>query len=176
MQAEKRIIQRPFAGLAILITVILLVGSLVFSYLNRSSTEPEATILPRKIAGLTLNAAQYGPGAVAEITRLHGKAFPIDSGAMGMYGDSNQISLWIAGFTTRSKATQIISAMEEKITLGNSPFTPIDQKEGDDRSIYYLEGLGQKHVYFQSGNLVLWLAADPSVANLAIQQILEVYP
>ncbi len=176
MLAEKRTIKRPLASLAILMGVILLTGSLVFSYLNRSIAEPDATRLPKKIAGLSLNTAIYGPEAVEEITRLHGKAFPIASGALGMYGDSNQISIWIAGFTSRSLATQIISAMEEKISLGNSPFTPIDQKQGEGHSIQYLEGMGQKHVYLQSGKLVLWLSADPSVADQAIQQILEEYP
>jgi hypothetical protein len=36
--------------------------------------------------------------------------------------------------------------------------------------------MGQRHYYFQSENFVIWLAADPSVADEAIQQILEVYP
>ena len=176
MVAEKRKFQRLIAGLVIVAGVILLTGSLIFSYLNRSIANTEVTKLPKSIAGFSLNSASYGPEAVAEITRMHGKEFPIDSGAMGMYGDTNQISLWIAGFATRSVAAQIVSAMEEKIALGNSPFSPIDQKQGEGRSIYFLDGLGQRHIYFQASNQVVWLAADPSVADKAIQQILEVYP
>lgn len=176
MSADKRIIRRPIAGLVILMGVILLAGSLIFVYLTRPNANPEASKLPRSIASLPLKTAAYGPEAVAEITRLHGKEFPIDSGAMGMYGDTNQISLWVAGFSTNSIASQIVSAMEEKIALGNSPFTPTEQLEVGNRTIYYLDGMGQKHIYFQSGNLVLWLAADPTVADEAIHQILEVYP
>ena len=176
MSAEKRIIRRPIAGLVILMGVILMTGSLVLGYLDRSIANPEATKLPKSIAGFSLNTATYGPDAVAEITRLHGKEFPIDSGAMGMYGDTNQISLWVAGFATRIVAKQIVSAMEEKIALGNSPFIPTEQKNIGYRTIYRLDGMGQKHIYFQSGNLVLWLAADPKVADEAIQKILEVYP
>jgi hypothetical protein len=176
MTADKRIIRRPIAGLVIVIGVLLLSGSLIVGYLRRSISNPELTKLPKSIAGFSLNTATYGPEAVAEITRLHGKAFPIDYGAMGMYGDANQISLWVAGFSSHSMAAQIISAMEEKIALGNSPFSPTGQQQAGKRAIYLLDGMGQKHFYFQSGNLVLWLAADPTVADQTIKQILEEYP
>jgi hypothetical protein len=176
MSADKRRIRGPVAGLVILMGVILLTGSIIFSYLNHSIANPKDTKLPRSLVNLSLNTATYGPEAVAEITQLHGKGFPIDSGAMGMYGNTNQISLWVAGFSTSSIASQIVSAMKEKIALGNSPFIPTEQLEVGNRTIYYLDGMDQKNVYFQSGNLVLWLAADPTVADKAIQQILEVYP
>ncbi len=176
MTAEKRIIRHPFAGLVTILGVALLTGSLIFSYLNRSGANPKETNLPKSIAGLSLNTATYGPEAVTEITRMHGKEFPIVSGAMGMYGDTNQISLWVAGFSDRSTAIQIVSAMEEKIATGNSPFTPTVQQQVRDRTVYHLDGMGQKHIYFQSSNLVVWLAADPSLSDQAIQQIEEVYP
>lgn len=176
MTAEKRRIRHPFAGLVIILGVILLTGSLIFSYLNRSNASPKETNLPRSIAGFPLNSATYGPEAVTEITRMHGKEFPITSGAMGMYGETNQVTLWVAGFSNRSTATQIVSVMEEKIATGNSPFTPTAQQQVGDRTVYLLDGMGQKHIYFQSSNLVVWLAADLSYSDQAIQQIEEDYP
>jgi hypothetical protein len=68
------------------------------------------------------------------------------------------------------------AAMQAKIAQGNSPFTPIDEIQNRDRKVFVLDGMGQRHYYFQSKNLVIWLAANPSVADAAIQQILEVYP
>jgi len=59
---------------------------------------------------------------------------------------------------------------------GGSPFTPVEQFNQGARTIYVLEGMGQMHFYFQSKNLVIWLAADPAVADAAIKQILEAYP
>lgn len=41
--------------------------------------------------------------------------------------------------------------------------------------MYALEGMGQKHYYFQAENLVIWLAVDPAFGDEALQQILEVY-
>lgn len=176
MTAEKRRIRHLFAGLVITLGVILLTGSLIFGYLNRSNADPKETNLPRSIAGFPLNTATYGPEAVTEITRMHGKEFPITSGAMGMYGDTNQITLWVAGFSNRSTATQIVSAMEEKIATGNSPFTPTGEQQVGGRTLYYLDGMSQNHVYFQSSNLVVWLAVDTSYSDQAIRQIEEVYP
>jgi hypothetical protein len=36
--------------------------------------------------------------------------------------------------------------------------------------------MGQKHFYFQSGDLLIWLAADQEIAEQAISQVLEFYP
>lgn len=176
MTVEKRIIRLPLAGLVIILGVTLVTGSLIFSYLNRSTANPKETHLPRSVAGFSLKTATYGPEAVTEITRMHGKEFPMTSGAMGIYGDTNQVTVWVAGFSNRTTAGDIVSAMEEKIATGNSPFTPTGERQVGDRLIYYLDGMGQKHIYFQSSNLVVWLAVDPSYSDQAIQQIEEAYP
>lgn len=168
--------RRPLASLLIIIGLVILTGSLIVGYLLRSRNESSANNLPRRIAGFTLNTATYGTDAVAEIARMHGKQFPTTYGAMGMYGTENQLTLWIEGFQDKSTATQIIETMANKIALGNSPFTPTGQNQIGNREVYKLDGMGQKHFYFQSGDLVIWLAADPSAANQAIQQMLEEYP
>jgi hypothetical protein len=36
--------------------------------------------------------------------------------------------------------------------------------------------MGQKHYYFQSENLVIWLAAEADIADTAIQKLQEFYP
>ncbi|HSA99352.1 MAG TPA: hypothetical protein VLE49_01795, partial [Anaerolineales bacterium] len=62
------------------------------------------------------------------------------------------------------------------IAQGNSPFTPVNEINDHNRKVYGLDGMGQKHYYFQSENFVIWLASEPTKADAAIQQILEVYP
>ena len=44
------------------------------------------------------------------------------------------------------------------------------------RTVYELVGMGQLHYYFRSGNLVIWLAANEQVAELALQDALDFYP
>jgi hypothetical protein len=41
--------------------------------------------------------------------------------------------------------------------------------------VYPLRGMGQEHMYFQSGRLVLWLAADTGVAEGARLAVVEAY-
>jgi hypothetical protein len=36
--------------------------------------------------------------------------------------------------------------------------------------------MGQEHFYFQSKNLVIWVAVDPAFVETVKQQILEAYP
>ncbi len=167
---------RSPARLLILFGVVLLTGSLLIGYLLRTSTNETAESLPRSIAGYTLTRSSYGSAAIAEIARMHGREFPTTFGAMGIYGDANQVSLWIEGFQDKSTATKILNEMMQKIALGNSPFLPGEQKQDGNRAVNQLDGIGQKHIYFQSGSLVVWLAADPQVAYQAIPEILEDYP
>ena len=131
--------------------------------------------MPESIAGLQMTNITTGDQAVAEFENLHGRQFPVTSGSIGIYGN-NEITLWAAGVSSEAIAIGMTNAMQEKIEKGNSPFTPLEQFDQGNRTIYVLEGMGQKHYYFQSKNLVIWLAVSPALADQAIQQTLEVYP
>lgn len=55
-------------------------------------------------------------------------------------------------------------------------FVTLSQMNDSSCRTYTLEGMEQKHFYFQLQNLAIWLAADPDVADNALQQTLEAYP
>lgn len=131
--------------------------------------------LPKHIADLTLNTELAGAEALKEFEMLHGKAFGLTSGSVGIYGQG-QAKLWIAGAPFGFMAANLVGAMRDRIAEGRSPFMAIGQMQDGGRAVYELEGMGQKHFYFQSNNLVVWLAADPAVADVAIHQALEAYP
>lgn len=154
--------------------ILLLFGS-GWYFFNAQVDQPADVSLPSKIAGVALTQKTTGSEAMAEFESLHRKQFPITSGSIGIYGDE-QITLWAAGAESPSSASAMVGAMQAKIAGGNAPFTPLEQFQQGGRTIYVLEGMGQKHYYFQSKNLVIWLAADPALADQSIQQILEVYP
>ncbi len=154
--------------------IFLILGSLYYWQLNYSGVASIA--LPKSLAGLPLSTASYGPDAVAEITSLHQKDFSLLSGAMGMYGAERQFTVWVARFSSSSTAAQMVNNMREKISAGSSPFSPTREQQIGARTIYELEGMGQKHFYFQSGNLVIWLAANVEVADQGFKSVLEFYP
>jgi hypothetical protein len=161
-----------------LILLGLLLASLGVGYalFSQAVDDPGQAPLPGQIAGLSLGGRSTSSQAVGELTRLHGKGFPLSSGAVGMYGDQHQVKLWVAGAPIRPLASRMLIAMKDKIAEGNSPFTPTEERPDGGRVIYELEGMGQKHFYFQSGDLLIWLAADADLAEDALAQILEFYP
>jgi hypothetical protein len=155
-------------------TLVVLVA-LGWAYVGNLTSHPAAESLPRQLAGLPLTSQMSGPQAVANFSNLHGEQFPLTSGAVGIYGDG-KATLWVAGAPLTLIAARLVSAMRDKIAEGNSPFTPSGETQDKKRTIYILEGMGQKHFYFQSHNLVIWLATDAEIAETAIQQVKEIYP
>lgn len=161
-----------------LILVGLLLASLGVGYalFSQAVDNPTAAPLPEEIAGLPLGMRSTGWKAVGELTRLHGKGFSLSSGAVGMYGDQHRVKVWVAGAPIQPLASRMLVAMKDKIAEGKSPFTPTGERPDGSRVIYELDGLGQKHFYFQSGDLLIWLAADAYLAEEALAQSLEFYP
>ena len=167
--------KRIFAIGLMVIGVWLVVGAIGWTFFDHPSSQFSEGSLPDSIAGIRLASSTTGVQAIEEVSSMHGKEFPIEFGEIGIYGD-REVTLWVARAASDAVAAQMTAVMQEKIAQGNSPFTPTNQIQNKDRKVYILDGMGQRHYYFQSNNLVIWLAANPSVADAAIQQILEVYP
>ncbi len=163
----------------ILIVAGLLLAVVSFAYWQFMSAinDPDVATLPESIAGLSLSQASYGPEAVAEVTRLHNKSFPLSSGAAAMYGRPGEmVMLWVTGTPAQLLAGKMISDMETAIEKVDSPFTPVGVRNISDRTVHELTGMGQQHFYFQSAALVVWLAADDSIAETALAETLDFYP
>ena len=150
-------------------------GALGLLYFDNLLRHPSAVSMPGQIANLQMTEYRSGAQASADFANLHDRQFLLISGAIGIYGD-HKITLWAAGAPLDFMAARMLVAMREKISQGGSPFTSIEQLDQDGRTVYVLEGMDQLHYYFQSNNLVIWLAADPALADAAIKQILEAYP
>ena len=167
--------KRIFAVGLMVVGVWLVVGAIGWTFFDHPSNQFSEAGLPHSIAGIRLASSKTGAQAIEAVSSMHGKEFPIEFGEIGIYGN-REITLWVAGAVSYEAAAEMTTAMQDKIAQGNSPFTPTNEIQNRDRKVYVLDGMGQRHYYFQSKNLVIWLAANPSVADAAIQQILEVYP
>ncbi len=161
--------------------LLLITASALYWQYSRAIANPGESPLPEAIGGLLFFSANYGPEAVSEVTRLHDKAFPLSSGAAGHYSSGSQSAmLWVSGTLVRPLAARMVREMEAAIAEadaeGRSPFKPIDDRRVGSRTLYELTGMGQRHFYFQSGSLVVWLAADEAVADRALAEVLAFYP
>ncbi len=155
---------------------LLVAGSAGSAMLSNAADQPGALSLPDKVAQLERTRYVTEREAAAEFRNLHGEQFPVTSGAVGVYGTNNEITVWVAGTPLSVLATQLVEAMHRKIAGGRSPFREVETFQDHGRTVYLLSGMGQKHYYFRSKNLVIWLASEPAIANEAIGEILEEYP
>lgn len=163
-------------GLGVLMVTAAIAARL---FLN-TQTEPLSAPIPARVAGFSLSSEATGKAALQEFAQLHGKTFPVISGAKAVYGTGNQVILWTAGTAANSDARKLLEEMRDKIAegaaAGRSPFEPIGVLKTAGREVYALEGMGQKHFYFQSGKYLVWLAANEDTADQALQEALRFYP
>lgn len=153
---------------------LLLVGSLAYWRYAEAVANPGEVAVPSSLAGERLSSQATGVAAVDDITRLHGRQFPLVSGARAVYG-GGAATLWVSGAPAAPMAAEQVKAMAEKIAEGRSPFTPLGTRMLGGASVYALSGMGQQHFYFQVDSLVVWLAASEPLAETALQEALAFY-
>jgi hypothetical protein len=165
----------------LLLLVLMLGGSLVLLgigifFYNAALQNPGTVSIPTEITDEALYLQQSGWRAMDEFSRLHQQDFPLTAGSIGTYGADQDIKLWVGETFLEIMAGKMIVDMRDKIANGSSPFRPNGERQIDDRIIYALDGMGQRHFYFQSGKLIVWLAADENIAEQALYEILEYFP
>jgi hypothetical protein len=157
------------------IGLILLVGIVGFLLISNAIENPGFAPLPQELGDLSLTRYSTGRAAADEVIRLHENSFLVTSASVGSYG-RNQVTIWVTGSPAIFLAGRMVADMEEKIRNVPSPFMPVSDRKDGNRIIYELDGIGQRHFYFQSGNLVVWLAAYPDIAEAVLIDALNFYP
>jgi len=160
----------------IVLGLALVFVSVLISVNNREEQDFPAIRLPEQLAGLFRYSVITGSQALDEISFMHGKEFELISGARGTYGQRGEITVWVSRASSENAANELVEEMTNKIGEGNSPFLPIGEDLLGERIIHRLEGKGQVHFYFQSGNLVIWFGVDSELADQALGQVLDFYP
>lgn len=154
---------------------LLVISAISTPLILKAQTDSDSAPLPSQLGGFSLSSEATGSAALQEFAQLHGKSLQVHSGSRASYGLGNQVTLWIAGAVSSNDASHLLESMRDKIAAGNSPFHPTDSRQVGERMIYALDGMGQKHFYFQSGKYLIWLAAKPGIADQALQEVLDFY-
>jgi hypothetical protein len=166
---------RP-ALLIIGLGLTLILFALGYSLYQQTFDQVSPAPLPERIADLPLTGSLRGAPALDELSWLHGQEFQVNQAAVGRYGASGEITLYAAGTPLSFMTGRLLIEMRDRIASAESPFTPLAERSDGQRTVYELEGMGQHNYYFQSGDLVIWLAADQQYAEVALQQLLAFYP
>ena len=160
----------------LIILGVFIVAAAAFLSIRPALFRPGVISLPNTVAGIPLVQSLQGQAALDNLEELHGRSFLLNSGAVGYYGDRGEVILWVSGTLFDWTAGRMVAEMSNRIGEGDSIFNPVGTLEDGRRTVYLVETPGQLHFYFQSGSRLVWLAASPSVAEQALQQVLQYYP
>ncbi len=159
----------------IFLGVLLVIAAFAFPLIAKPVSESASAPIPTQVVHLSLASEEMGSAALREFTELHGESFPVHSGAKAVYGPENQVIIWAVGTGSTADTRKLLEEMRDKIAEGNSPFQPNGEQKVANREVYTLNDMGQKHFYFQSGKYLIWLAANPEIADQALQEALFFY-
>ena len=168
----KRWIAIALIGIGAVVIGLALGGVL---YNNWLLANPGKAPVPAQLAGIQQADSTFGAAAVLEIERLHNQDFDMTRGATASFGPDHAIRLWVGGTLVPFQARRVLDAMQSSIESGRFPFVPQGSLELGGTTVYTLDGPDQLHFFFQRGAYVIWLAADPNLAEQALQDVLEYY-
>lgn len=155
-----------------LFLVVLGIGVWVATLVVFISGPPQPVSIPPSIADLPLRAHLFGPEAAAEIERLHRRRIPMSGAAVAIYGEGNAV-LWVSEAWIPLGAWVLEQRMTQRIRTAETPFTLKEEREVNGVRVYVLEGTGQMHYYFHVGARLYWLAVDPPLAEVALDDLLR---
>ncbi|MBI4537429.1 MAG: hypothetical protein HY712_05680 [candidate division NC10 bacterium] len=128
-----------------------------------------ALVVPQDLAGRPLAHSQQGGDARAEIERLHGKSIPIADGFVAHYGAQPPVAmLYVSRAGSEKQARLQVEQMTSRIRASNGPFTHLRESTRFGMTVFSTLGQGQVHYYFRRGAMVVWVAADPIIAQQAL--------
>ena len=136
---------------------------------------PPGLRVPQALAGTPITSTLRGPAALAEVSRLHGKAIAAGDAVVARYQDGT--TLWVSASSSALEASRLLWRMNRRMANGTKVFGAPRPQELRGRTVFITEGLGQVHYYYQSGTRVLWLAVPPGPhTGAAIEALLALYP
>jgi hypothetical protein len=135
-------------------------------------------VLPQTIGSLVLEKSQSGDEARQEIDRLHGKPISFQRGYIGTYGGGDgKAKLWISEYESEGKAVEAIAKMTRGVKGSKEgAFWHFREISIDGIPVYFVVGMGQAHYFFQKGAKAVWLEVDPSIAQVAIRDLIKKIP
>jgi hypothetical protein len=126
--------------------------------------------LPDRLGRATATNVQTGQAAMSTIESLHGHGFALTDAAVAQYGGA---TVWVAQSRDEQGAADMTAAMQKRIAVTNSPFTPEGTREIGSWLVYVLSGMGQAHFYWQAGDKVVWLAAPLAEAEQDVADLVR---
>ena len=129
---------------------------------------------PKTVGVLSLVHALRGKEALRAIDRLHGKGLAGTDGDVAHCENNGRVATLYVSRPARSSTNGAqIERMATGIRAGKTPFYHLKSYERDGTTVYSALGQEQIHYFYRRDVDVVWIAADPAVANEVVEHLLR---
>ncbi|MCL5935727.1 MAG: hypothetical protein M1543_04505 [Firmicutes bacterium] len=159
-------------GIVAIIITGLFTGWMAFS--GHSKTQAKCTLnVPEKIAAFSRTEFISGPEAIKQIAMMHGKEIQLDEGHIAKYqGDGKEITLWISVSPSREEGEKLFRLMDEKIPA-SQVFKNRQELQISNRKVIKVDGMGQEHYYWVSGEYNYWVAVAGGDGKSIVSELMS---
>lgn len=163
---------------AIIIAQLLMALGLLFAiWLGlRATAEETSLVAPERLGSLPLVGLVTGQEATSQMRELHGMGIGMVDGYIAQYrADGDSAMVWVGQAESSSAAKELLERMTERIADGNESFRNLEEMVIDGKEVYSVLGGGERHYYYRSSDMVIWLsigASEPlALAEEAVETI-----
>ena len=150
------------------IFALALAGAVLVGLSFAIGEQPQASAdIPSQIGGLKLVRTLTGEEALANLRQMHGLDFGLTGGYVAFYERAGTV--WVGDTESEQQAQALISRMTQRIGAGSKEFTNLQPGEVSGQKLYWVEGQGQRHVFYARGKKTVWVAAARGVEEAFIQ-------
>ena len=153
-----------------IISILILTGLLSLISCN---TDNNSKYLPQKLGDLSQTKVIQGKKATDIINKMHDKTLDDCKNFIAYYGsnDSKNI-LYVSVYANAEKAERNLKNMALKMSNGSSVFSPLAHTIIGDYIYFETEGMGLKHYFYRTDNILIWWQVEPDKAETTLHDLL----
>jgi hypothetical protein len=137
-------------------------------------SHPEAFYLPRNVANFPLRSETVGINAMAFARKTLGQRAQLRNAYLGQYSEREKRGqLLVSEFTDSDKAKSLFSEVIARMQTSSIASKRLKRIEVGGNEVYASKNDAHEFFYFQSGNKVIWLFPDGSVARQSLEEVMK---
>jgi len=153
------------------ISALILAVLLIFI---NCSTGDNFNYLPQKLGALNLAKVIQNKKATVIINKMHGKKLDDCKNYIAIYGSSHSKNiLYVSVYENAERAETNIKNMAMKMANGSSVFSPLTHTKIGDGVYFETEGMGFRHYFYRTGNILIWWQVEPDKAKATYNDLLK---
>ena len=141
---------------------------------NPVRTPAHTNYLPKTLGDLSFFNVIQNQEATRIIDKMHGKTLDDCKNYIAHYGnDPSKNILYVSVYENAETAKTNLKRMAMKIANGSSVFSPLTHTKMGDTVYFETEGMGLKHYFYRTDNILIWWQVEPDCAETTYTDLLK---